>query len=172
MIYLDFETTGLLLPPQADPHRQPRIVQVAWAVDDEPVQQRLCDPGAPIPKEASRVHGITDAMVAGQPRERELVRDLHCLLASEVGGGRVCAYNAAFDLTVLRYALMRAGFQPGEHLTTQVLDPMLAAEDRFGRWLKLADLHERLLGTRPEVSHDAGADVETLRLVTRAMGLA
>lgn len=164
MIYFDLETTGLLLPPQADPARQPRIVQAAWAVDDGPVSVELCHPDMPIPAEATRIHGITDEMLHGWPSESFLVQKLFNLL---VNSDEVCAYNAAFDLTVLDYAATRHGISWAANLT--VVDPMLMAEDRFGTRFKLVDLHEKLLGYRPAKAHDAAADVESLRRVHRAL---
>lgn len=164
MIYLDLETTGLLLPPQADLARQPRIVQAAWAHDDGPIRVELCDPGIPIPAEASRIHRITGEMVTHAQSEEALVRKLLNLI---VNSDEVSAYNAAFDLTVLDYAATRHGISWAANLT--VLDPMLLAEDRFGTRFKLVDLHERLLGYRPAKAHDAAADVESLRRVHQAL---
>lgn len=170
MIYFDLETTGLLLPPQADPRRQPRIVQAAWAEDDGPVRVELCDPGIPIPHEASRIHGITDAMVRGAQREKDLAWKLINLFQGFDSGKPMVAYNASFDFTVLGYAAVRHTipwlWEP------EIIDPMLMAEDRWGKRFKLMDLHERLLGHRPAVSHDAAADVESLRRVHRAMAVA
>lgn len=163
MIYFDLETTGLLLPPQADQARQPRIVQAAWAVDDGPVRVQLCDPGVSIPKEASRIHGITDAMVHGKQSERGLVTELLWLLCGSTG----CAYNAGFDLTVLAHAATRYG-TVGPNCSS-VIDPMLVGEDRFGTRFKLVDLHEKLLGVKPETAHDAAADVESLRRVWKEL---
>lgn len=164
MIYLDLETTGLLLPPQADPARQPRIVQAAWAVDDGPVSVELCHPDMSIPAEATRVHGITDDMVMSGVPEVALVRKLLAFLHE---GAEVCAYNAAFDLTVLAYAAARLGVAP--YTAHRFVDPMLMAEDRWGTRFKLVDLHEKLIGYRPAKAHDAAADVESLRRVHKAL---
>lgn len=163
MIYLDLETTGLLLPPQADPARQPRIVQAAWAVYDGPIRVELCDPGVPIPAEASRIHGITDEMVRGRMTERSI---LNFLLLPALAFKEVCAYNAGFDLTVIEHACRRHGLTPTWSSSS---DPMLMAEDRFGTRFKLVDLHEKLLGYRPAKAHDAAADVESLRRVHKAL---
>lgn len=163
MIYLDLETTGLLLPPQADPVRQPRIVQAAWAEDDGPIEVRLVNPGVPIPEEASRIHGIRNADVHGAMLEADF---LAFALLPALAFKEVCAYNAAFDLTVILHACRRHGLSP---TWSGVVDPMSEAEDRFGRRLKLADLHERLTGRKPARSHDAGADVESLRAVHRRL---
>lgn len=65
-IYYDTETTGI--KPLID-----RIIEIA-AYD--PVQDRsfemLVNPGIPIPEEASRIHGITDEMVASAPSYKEV----------------------------------------------------------------------------------------------------
>lgn len=165
MIYLDLETTGLLLPPQAYPSRQPRIVQAAWAVDDGPIRVELCDPGMSIPAEASRIHGITDETVRGRMTEQNL---LNFLLLPALAFKEVSAYNAGFDLTVIEYACRRHGLTP---TWSSSCDPMLVAEDRFGTRLKLVDLHEKLIGYRPAKAHDAAADVESLRRVHKALAV-
>lgn len=51
----------------------------------------LRDPGRPIPPEAQAVHGITDAMVAGQSLDLDYVEEL--LQSAEF----IVAHNAAFD---------------------------------------------------------------------------
>lgn len=162
MIYLDLETTGLLLPPQADPARQPRIVQAAWAEDDLDIKTIISDPGIPIPHEVSRIHGITDAVVRGCIGASTLI----LLMLEKFKGRAVCAYNAGFDLTVIEHECRRFGLAP---TWSSVCDPMLMAEDRFGTRFKLVDLHEKLFGYRPAKAHDAAADVESLRRVHKAL---
>lgn len=85
--YLDTETTGL--SPRAD-----RIVEVA--VIDEAGHScidTLINPGRPI-GDASRIHGITDAMVRHAPSLLEVVPMIEALIA----GHRLVIYNAGFDV--------------------------------------------------------------------------
>ncbi|MFD8705914.1 3'-5' exonuclease [Kitasatospora sp. NPDC059648] len=94
-VALDCETTGL--------EWDARIVDLAVVsvVGRETLVDSLVDPGVPIPVEAERIHGIGDAMVAGQPGFGNLVGRLGEVLA----GRRVLIYNAAFDTARLRHEL-------------------------------------------------------------------
>ncbi len=59
-LVLDVATTGL--------GRYPKIVELVCADRDGNVLiNTLVDPGEPIPRDATLVHGITDACVRGQP---------------------------------------------------------------------------------------------------------
>ncbi len=64
---------------------------------------RLVRPSRPIPADATAVHGITDADVAGAPPFVELAGQLFCLLDDAV----FVAHNAPFDLAMLRHGLAR-----------------------------------------------------------------
>ena len=60
LVILDTETTGLYDPA--------RIVDIAvTTAAGDVLLDTLVDPGVPIPPEATAVHGITDADVAGKP---------------------------------------------------------------------------------------------------------
>ena len=65
-IYYDTETTGV----KAD---KDRIIEIA-AYDplNDTKFEMFVNPGIPIPEEASKIHGITDEMVAGAPSYREV----------------------------------------------------------------------------------------------------
>ena len=67
--------------------------------------QTLLDPGRPITPEASRVHGLTDDDVAGQPRFVDVLDELLACTA----GRPVLAYNAPFDHAALCNDAQRAG---------------------------------------------------------------
>lgn len=59
----------------------------------------LEDPGRPIPPEATRIHGITDAMVSGQRLDEAAIAGVL------KGVGLVIAHNAAFDRPFLEARL-------------------------------------------------------------------
>jgi len=92
IVVLDFETTGVR--PGID-----RAVEVGLARFEggKLVAQlgSLLDPQMPIPPDANRVHGISDADVAGKP----LVADFFAreAVAELLGGAQPAAYNASFD---------------------------------------------------------------------------
>lgn len=107
---LDFETTGL---PFADP--PPHVVSAAvvhttLAADAEPrvAWSSLVRPPVPIPAEATRIHGLTDADVADAPTWAEVARDFEAAIGDRV----VVAFNAPGDFTFQRLEQERAGRQP------------------------------------------------------------
>lgn len=85
-VILDTETTGT--------RHLDEVVQIGvLAPDGTPLLDTLVRPNQPIPREASAIHGITDAMVVSAPAYCELRQELEALVA----GKTVVCYNAAFD---------------------------------------------------------------------------
>ena len=86
---LAVETTGL------DPRRGDRVIEVAVVrgrLGEAPrVWTTLLDPGRPVG--ATHIHGITDAMVVGQPRFPAALP----ALARSLDGALPVAHNASFD---------------------------------------------------------------------------
>jgi drug/metabolite transporter (DMT)-like permease/DNA polymerase III epsilon subunit-like protein len=99
----DLETTGLY--PQKD-----RIVEIA-IVKVHPdgrreVYARRVNPGVPIPPEVSRIHGIRDEDVAGEPRFKEVAAEVLDLLS----GCDFAGFNVErYDLPLLQAEFVRAG---------------------------------------------------------------
>ena len=119
-IFLDTETTGL------SPARGDAIVEVAIVdASGRVLVNTLVDPGRPIPWQATRVHGITDAMVRGRPTLRVLMPRILEVVESQ----QVVIYNASFD----------APFFPGSlHQASRVDCAMRQfAEALGGGWRKL-----------------------------------
>lgn len=113
---LDTETTGL--DPATD-----RVVAVGAVrvvngrlLHDE-VLERLVDPRRPVPAASTAVHGITTAMVAGQPTLPEVLPDLLRFADGTVLAG----HNVGFDLRFLQAAADAAGVR----LDLPVLDTLL-----------------------------------------------
>jgi DNA polymerase-3 subunit epsilon len=105
LAFFDLETTGL--NPKTD-----RIVELALlrvAPDGEVVERvRRFNPGVPIPAEASRVHGITDEMVAAEPPFPARAKSLLELLE----GCDLAGFNIRrFDLPMLLAEFKRAGLE-------------------------------------------------------------
>lgn len=109
---LDVETTGL------DPRRGDRVIEVAVVrgrLGEAPrVWTTLLDPGRPVG--ATHIHGITDAMVAGQPRFPAALP----ALARSLDGALPVAHNASFDIGFLKAesALARSEAPVGPTLDT------------------------------------------------------
>jgi len=96
LAFLDTETTGT--DPQKD-----RIVELSLVIyrpgaDEPEVRTRRLNPEVPIPAEATAVHGITDADVAGEPTFRQVAENLLLLL----DGCDFAGFNVRrFDVPIL-----------------------------------------------------------------------
>jgi DNA polymerase-3 subunit epsilon len=119
----DTETTGLL------PHKD-EIVQIGAVrvmngriIAGEEIDQ-LVDPGRPIPPASTKVHKVTDAMVAGQPNIAKAGRQLHGFARDSV----IVAHNAPFDMAFLHRHKGRMGVV-WDH---PVLDTVLLSAVLFG----------------------------------------
>ena len=94
---LDLETTGL------SPAKGDRVIEIAaLAIEGGEVSgtfQSFVNPRKKIPWQASRVHGITDAMLAGQPLPRDVYPAFHEFISDSL----LVAHNAIFDLSFLQH---------------------------------------------------------------------
>lgn len=94
-IAFDLETTGTL--PGVDQIAEIGAVRFNENGVPETIFATLIDPGIPMPEAASRVNGITDAMLAGQPK----ITDVLDAFAEFCGDAILVAHNAAFDAQFL-----------------------------------------------------------------------
>lgn len=124
----------------------------------------LVNPGVEIPEGASAVHGISTAkaQAEGIP-PRQALEQLRFIIEKECVGNGVplVAFNAPFDLTMLKHELERHGLPPIEMDRINVIDPMVLDKRltpiRRGR-SRLTDIAP-LYGVPVEANaHDAGAD--------------
>lgn len=133
-IVLDTESTGIGCDEE--------VCEIAIVdVDGAVLLDTLIRPCKPIPKEATAIHGITDAMVATAPRWPDVSEQFETLVL----GRTVVTYNAAFDARLLRqtHQLHSLTAPP---LATACLMQMFATwngewdkgRDSW-RWLKLID---------------------------------
>lgn len=90
-LFLDTETTGL--------NERAEIIEVSLLdLDGKVLLDSLVRPLFPIPRDAMLIHGITNEMVQGAPTWAQLWPRIQPLLQSR----RVAAYNAPFDLRMMR----------------------------------------------------------------------
>ena len=125
-VVLDTETTGL------DPAQDHRIIEIGCIelvnrrITRRQFQCYLC-PDRAIDPEAVRVHGLTQAFLADQPRFVEVVE----ALLTFITGAELIIHNAPFDLGFLQHELRRCGRDPAviEQLCT-VTDTLVLARQR------------------------------------------
>lgn len=120
-VAFDTETTGL------EP-RSCRVVEIGGLrFDARGVSARfntLVDPLVPMPPEVTRVNGITDAMLKGQPRHDVAIPDF----LRFAGDAVLVAHNAPFDIAFVNEELARLGMPP---LKNKVVDTRILARDAF-----------------------------------------
>lgn len=150
IVFLDLETTGTDF--LAD-----RIVQISvlkiYPDASREGRTRLINPGIPIPNEASRVHGITDADVRDQPCFRNIATSLFEFLADcDLAG-----YNSnAFDIPFLVEEFARCGIEfPQEG--TKLIDVCTIFKRKEERTLAAA--YRFYCGKILHHAHDAESDV-------------
>ena len=120
----DTETTGLL-PSQGDEIVQIAALRVVGGrlLEAERLEM-LVDPGRSIPAASTRVHGITQAMVAGAPGIAEASRQLHDFARGAV----LVAHNAPFDMAFFH----KHADAIGRRFDNPVLDTVLLSAVLFG----------------------------------------
>jgi DNA polymerase-3 subunit epsilon len=157
---IDLETTGL--NPATD-----RIVQIG-ILRVEPdgrsnLRSTLVNPGVPIPPEATAVHGIADAHVAGAPPFDRLAQGVLDVL----DGSDLCGFNIRrFDLRLLWTQFGRLGMElPLDGRA--IIDLMEIFHAREPRHLAAAVRF--YCGREHGGGHDAGSDVAAAAEVLDAM---
>jgi DNA polymerase-3 subunit epsilon len=103
LIFFDLETTGINIVTD-------RIVEISYLKifpsGEESSRTILVNPGIPIPKEASAIHGITDDQIQDAPKFNELAQTL----ANEFEGCDFAGYNLnKFDIPLLAEEFLRSG---------------------------------------------------------------
>ena len=116
----DTETTGL------DPSKGDEIIQIGATrivngklLHHEGFEQ-LIDPRRPVPSASTRIHGITSAMVRGQPGIQEVLRAFHAFSHDTI----LVAHNAAFDMRFLQLKEADSGVS----FDQPVLDTLLLSD--------------------------------------------
>jgi len=105
IVVFDTETTGL--SPATDHVLE--IAAVAIEGDRETGRfESLIDPGVPIPKALTAIHGITDEMVRDKPHFAEVGR----AFLDFAGESILAAHNAPYDMAMLHRPLLDAGLEP------------------------------------------------------------
>jgi DNA polymerase-3 subunit epsilon len=165
LVAIDTETTGR--DPEVD-----RIVEIAcvrWRGDGTSERfSWLVNPGRPIPKESSDVHGITDDAVKDAQPFAAVAHDV----LRAIDGAIPVAYNAEYDRKVLVAELARAGLLPENpppalRRNVEWIDPLVWARElqKTEKSRTLVEVCERL-GIALDKAHRAADDaVATLQVL-------
>ncbi|SFR17823.1 3'-5' exonuclease [Poseidonocella sedimentorum] len=119
----DTETTGLSVARDAVVQLSALRVLKGRIVEGE-VFDSYVNPGRPIPPASTRIHKITDALVAGAPPMPDVARAFHHFARESV----LVAHNAPFDIGLLRRDAAEAGLT----WPHPVLDTVLLSAVVFG----------------------------------------
>ena len=124
--------------------------------------ETLVDPGRPVPAPITRITGISDAMLVGQPKIEEALERFIAFVGDDV----MVAHNAPFDFRFLNYERFRIA---GRYFTQPWLDTLVIARRLLRRRLDRFDLGTlaEWADTAVRPSHRALADAEaTAELLT------
>jgi DNA polymerase-3 subunit epsilon len=175
-VIFDFETTGLTA-------YRDRVVQIG--IIDQNGQTRLdtlVNPGGRIPRGATRIHGITDAMVANAPTWK----DVYSALFGALDGKIWLVYNLNFDRGFLLHECQRLDLTAPQPLRVETEEDFRHESHcvmrnyarywgepgwRGGyKWQSLSDAC-RQQGIIPRSAHNAIADcLLTLELLKKIAG--
>ena len=163
-VAFDTETTGL--------HASDRLVELAAVrfraglVEDE--WSTLVNPGGPIPREATAVHGIRDDDVVRAAPSQEVLPTF----LGFIEGAALVAHNAPFDLRVMALELLRAGLPLPDNpvLDTCALSRRLNVEVPNHRLGTLAQAFGVPQGRAHRALTDARVAKELLQAYFRALG--
>lgn len=150
LVFFDLETTGLDI-------QNDRIVQFAFIKIHsdwhEEEWEELVNPGIPIPKESSEIHGITDKKVKDRPQFEAFASRIHDFL----NGCDLAGYNAVrFDVPFLQDEMTRCGM-PLDLEKMRFVDPQVIFHKKEPR--DLAGAYQFYCKARLEQAHDALADI-------------
>ena len=139
LVFIDVETTGL------DPAKGHRIIEIgAVAMENEQLVsefQSLVHVSTPIPRHVSKIHGITNAMLVGQPTPEKIYPEFKDFISDSL----LIAHNAEFDVGFLRSEFSR--------LNLRIQNPSICTLKRSRRRYprlpnyKLSTVYKHLVGT-------------------------
>jgi len=124
LIVLDTETTGRS-PADGDRLVEIGCVEVVGNVITGNTFHAYVNPcGRKVEEGALKVHGLTDAFLAGQPKFRSIYRDLFAF----IGTSRLVIHNASFDMGFLNAERRLVGLQD---MTNPVTDTLRTARVKW-----------------------------------------
>lgn len=126
-IFLDTETTGVGL--------YDLVIEVGIVdLEGNVLFNSLINPGRPIPQESSKVHGISDEMVADAPTLKTAWSEIEDILHNRAIG----MYNAEFDYRLMKQSADNAGL-PWSIQRNQAFCLMNMFAAWYGEWNRRAN---------------------------------
>lgn len=176
-LFLDVETTGL--PSNYNAHytqvdNWPRVVQLSWLVaspNGEVLKEsdNIIKVNFPIPREVSRIHGITNAI--SEKNGIPIISALKSFLSDLSEADYLICHNVDFDLPILQAELVRTKLPHKIQKETfctmknSVNYCQLPGGRRGYKWPKLEELHRICFGKSLKNAHNAMADVRATHKV-------
>lgn len=172
-LFFDTETTGIpndYNAPSSDTDNWPRLVQLAWILEDETgtrIQSRnfiVRPEGFEIPEEAAKIHGINTELADNEGFDlyyviNEFIEDLK--IATFVIG-----HNIEFDKKIVGAEMIRLGMKDElekkkNYCTMQSSIDFCKIPGKYGyKYPKLQELYRKLFGEDFEDAHNAMSDIE------------
>lgn len=171
-LVFDTETTGIPKHPRAKAAVQPRIIEFGGLLVDERGErldslELLIDPGIPLESVITKITGLTDDDLKGQPSfavQAELIRPL--FHAADV----LVAHNLPFDKTMFELEIARCGIKDWPWPAKNICTVQEHAEE-WGYRPKLLQLYEYYLSTPLKQTHRALDDVGALVEICNQSGI-
>jgi DNA polymerase III epsilon subunit-like protein len=175
MIHLifDTETTGLVLHPSAKDEMQPHIIEWGGLLVDGHGNELgelnvLINPGIPLPERITKITGIKDEDLIGQPLFAEVMGQIREMFSrAEV----LIAHNLPFDSNMMKLELARVGLLADWPWPRTNVCTVQEHAEEWGRRPKLTELYEMYMGKKFEQSHRAIDDVRALKEICVAAGV-
>ena len=154
IIYYDIESSGI----ETETARIVELACIKYNVDGTREEKTiLVNPGVPIPKEASDVHGITDEMVKDKP----FFKQYASAIRSWFEGCDLAGFNSDnYDVPLLSAEFERAGLE-GINWNPTLFDVLKLYRELFPN--TLSEVYKRLTGKELEGAHGAVVDIKATK---------
>lgn len=169
MMAFDTETTGLTSNRLTRLDLQPEVIEFAGVVfnaDTAEVLEELefmCKPSRKVPEKITSMTGISDEDLADKPPFSQFAEKAFAFIERQPV---IAAHNLSFDMEILDLEADRLGKKIAWPRGICTVEQSMHIT---GYRIKLADLHERLVGERFKDAHRAMADVMGLVRVCCAL---
>jgi DNA polymerase-3 subunit epsilon len=172
-LFFDTETTGTprnYKAPVTDLNNWPRMVQIAWILQDKngsvlARENLIIKPvGFNIPIDASKIHGITTSRA--QSDGIDLLTALTLFITHIDSSQYLIAHNISFDQKIVGAELIRSRINnpiPNKKLLCTMSNSTnyCAINGPYGyKFPKLVELHKKLFGFGFDGAHDAFFDID------------